>query len=89
MQKSVWGRDDYQEGGGQEGGQQGQQVVCICAENTRRDAHLMEVVAGVGEVTARKEEESGRADSRPRALCRSGRRVEVSGRGLAGVGARG
>lgn len=49
----------------------------------------MEVAAGVGEVTARKEEESGSADSRPRALCRSGQRVEVSGRGLAGVGASG
>ena len=39
-------------------------------------------------MTARREE-GRRADSRPRALCRSGQSVEVSGRGLAGVGQEG
>lgn len=37
--------------------QGGQQVVCICAENTRGDVHLMEGAEGVGEVRA-----SGRGD---------------------------
>lgn len=49
--------------------------MCICAENSRRDAHLMEVAAGVGEVTARKEEERESADSRPELCAGLDRRV--------------